>query len=50
MDAEAADLASEAASSTAADMIEAKELAREVAKVAKTDAVLKDSKEMIQGN
>jgi len=47
MDTEAADLASEAVNSTAAEMIEAKMVTDEVAKEAKTDAVLQDSKDII---
>ena len=50
MDAEAADVASEVTNEAAAEMIEAKMVTEEVAKEAKTDAVLEDSKTLIQGN
>jgi len=47
-DAEAADLAAEGASEMAADMMEAKEATEAAAKEAKTDAVLEDSKKLIE--
>jgi hypothetical protein len=49
-EAEAADVAAEEASLMASDMIEAKEVTEAAATEAKTDAVLDDSKEMIQGD
>ena len=49
-DAEAADVASEVTNEAAADMIEAKMVTEEVEKEAKTDAVLEDSKTLIQGD
>ena len=49
VDVEAAAEASEAANTAAAEMIEAKRMTEEAAKEAKTEAVLKDSEAMIQG-
>jgi hypothetical protein len=48
-DAVDADLAAEEASTTAADMIEAKEATKAVEEEAKVDAVLQDSKTLIEG-
>lgn len=49
-EAEAASRMSEAANTEAAEMMEAKIIADEAAKEAATDAVLEDSKELIEGN
>lgn len=49
-EAEAADRMSEAVNAEAAEMMETKVIADEAAKEAATDAVLEDSKEMIEGD
>jgi hypothetical protein len=48
-DAVDADLADEEANTIASDMIEAKEITKEVEEEAKVDAVLQDSKTLIEG-